>query len=1062
MTPGVNLAFFSGNESYWKTRWEPSIDGTNTSYRTLVCYKETADNAKTDPTSTWTGTWRDPRFSPPADGGRPENALSGTMFMVQTANDAMHDPRRRRQAPLLAQHSMATLAPGSTGTLPRASSATSGTPTSTTGLGRPVCSICRRRRSSEAEALKDYGSTVGPATVTQNMTEYRAASGALVFSAGTIDWSWGLDSTHDGVGPAASVDVQQATVNILADMGAQAGTLLLALKPAAQSTDTTPPVATITSPAAGANIGNGQVVTVTGSATDAGGGIVAAVEVSLDGGQSWHRASGTNTWSYTGSMGGTGTEPILARASDDSANLQATPTAVSVNVACPCSIFGLAQTPFTPSSGDPNSVEVGVKFTSQVAGWITGVRFFKGAGNSGTHIGHLWTASGQLLATATFTGETSTGWQQATFATPVPVTAATTYVASYFAPNGNYAGDNLGNDFASADEGLDQGAGAGPLVALPDATSGGNGIYSYGGDAFPTATFGASNYWVDAVLATSPPADITPPVVTSVSPIDGATSVATSTTPTATFDEPVQGSTISFRLTGPGNAPVAGTTSYDSGQQTATFTPTSSLAPGTTYGAQVTGAADLAGNVQTVAKNWTFTTAVAPPPPGVCPCSLWNDQTVPVSITEPDSNAVELGVRFYADQDGVIGGVRFYKGPQNTGVHTGSLWSADGRLLATATFTGESSTGWQTVSFSSPVPVNAGTTYVASYHTTTGNYSMTPGLFTGHGVDAAPLHAGADLGPSAPNGVFAYGSGGFPSGDGGGASYLVDVVYTPGPDLTPPTVVDTTPEPATTNVNTAGAVTAFMSEAIQPASVGLTLTGPSGTVSGTASYAPATGAVTFSPSTALAAATTYTATLSSALDLAGNAMTAPYSWTFTTAGVGACPCTLFSSTQAPVTADASDARSVELGVQFTSDTDGWITGVRFFKSAANTGVHTGSLWTSSGTLLAKGTFSGESASGWQTLNFASPVAVTAGTAYVASYFAPNGHYAEDDGFFIAAYDSAPLHAPASLPGAGNGLFFYGADVFPSSSFFAANYWVDPVFSDLAPAGVARSLSHKQT
>ncbi len=101
---GVNLAFFSGNESYWKTRWEPSVDGTNTSYRTIVCYKETADNAKSDPTSTWTGTWRDPRFSPPSDGGRPENALSGTMFMVQTANDAMTIPGRRRQAPVLAQH----------------------------------------------------------------------------------------------------------------------------------------------------------------------------------------------------------------------------------------------------------------------------------------------------------------------------------------------------------------------------------------------------------------------------------------------------------------------------------------------------------------------------------------------------------------------------------------------------------------------------------------------------------------------------------------------------------------------------------------------------------------------------------------------------------------------------------------------------------------------------------------------------------------------------------------------------------------------------------------------
>ena len=79
---GVNLAFFSGNEVFWKTRWEASIDAGATPYRTLVSYKETHAGAKIDPTPVWTGTWRDPRFSPPADGGRPENALTGTLFMV--------------------------------------------------------------------------------------------------------------------------------------------------------------------------------------------------------------------------------------------------------------------------------------------------------------------------------------------------------------------------------------------------------------------------------------------------------------------------------------------------------------------------------------------------------------------------------------------------------------------------------------------------------------------------------------------------------------------------------------------------------------------------------------------------------------------------------------------------------------------------------------------------------------------------------------------------------------------------------------------------------------------
>ena len=55
-----------------------------------------------------------------------------------------------------------------------------------------------------------------------------------------------------------------------------------------------------------------------------------------------------------------------------------------------------------------------------LAGTINGIRFYKGAGNGGTHLGHLWTNGGALLAEATFTGETASGWQTARFATPVP------------------------------------------------------------------------------------------------------------------------------------------------------------------------------------------------------------------------------------------------------------------------------------------------------------------------------------------------------------------------------------------------------------------------------------------------------------------------------------------------------------------------------------------------------------------------------------------------------------------------------------------------------------------
>ncbi len=106
LAAGVNLAFFSGNEIFWKTRWGPSIDGSNTAYRTLITYKETHYNAAVDPQDppTWTGAWADPRFSPPADGGLPANALTGQQFVVNSGSTSLQRARDLRQAEVLAQH----------------------------------------------------------------------------------------------------------------------------------------------------------------------------------------------------------------------------------------------------------------------------------------------------------------------------------------------------------------------------------------------------------------------------------------------------------------------------------------------------------------------------------------------------------------------------------------------------------------------------------------------------------------------------------------------------------------------------------------------------------------------------------------------------------------------------------------------------------------------------------------------------------------------------------------------------------------------------------------------
>ena len=82
--------------------------------------------------------------------------------------------------------------------------------------------------------------------------------------------------------------------------------------------------------------------------------------------------------------------------------------------------------------------ELGVKFTSSSSGFITGIRFYKGVNNTGTHVGNLWSSTGTLLASATFTGESGSGWQQVNFSSPVAITANTVYVASYFSPTGDF------------------------------------------------------------------------------------------------------------------------------------------------------------------------------------------------------------------------------------------------------------------------------------------------------------------------------------------------------------------------------------------------------------------------------------------------------------------------------------------------------------------------------------------------------------------------------------------------------------------------------------------------
>ncbi|MEV6492488.1 DUF4082 domain-containing protein [Actinoplanes sp. NPDC051633] len=507
-----------------------------------------------------------------------------------------------------------------------------------------------------------------------------------------------------------------------------------------------------------------------------------------------------------------------------------------------------------------------VKFRSDVAGQVTGIRFYKGAGNTGTHVGHLWSSAGANLGTANFTTETATGWQTATFASPITIAANTTYVASYYAPNGRYAGDT--GAFASA--GVDNA----PLHALANGVDGGNGVYRYGtGGGFPTSTWQSANYWVDVVFDTTV-TDTTAPAVIANDPAAAATGVPTTTTVSATFNEPLQAGTAVLTLTA-GATTVSGTTAYDAATRTVTFTPASPLAVSTSYVARVSGAKDAAGNTMTTVS-WPFSTAAASG--SGCPCTIWPATATPATAATNDNSAVEVGVKFRTSTAGFITGLKFYKGSTNTGTHTGALWSSTGARLATVTFNSETASGWQTATLPGPVAVTANTTYVASYHTDTGFYSSTAnGLASA--VTRGPLTALASA-ANGGNGVYRYGASDFPSGSYQATNYWVDVVFnTAAADTIAPTLAGRSPSAGATGVAAANPVTATFSEPVTNAA--MTLTGPSGAVAGTSAYNASTNTITFTPAAALAYSSAYTVAVSGARDAAGNVMT-PVTWSFTT------------------------------------------------------------------------------------------------------------------------------------------------------------------------------------
>jgi hypothetical protein len=379
-------------------------------------------------------------------------------------------------------------------------------------------------------------------------------------------------------------------------------------------------------------------------------------------------------------------------------------------------LFGSNSTPSFTQNGAGMPFELGVQFTSDVAGAVSKLFFYKDTANSGAHVGHLWDGSGTLLATVPFTNESASGWQEVTLPSPVAIAAATTYVASFSTSTGFAA------DQGFFGPGFDR-----PPLHVPAQ----GGVFSQTLNTFPNQTFNASNYWVDLFFQ---------PAATGGSCVPACTGVAC----------------------GAGDG-CGGTCCSGSG-----------CTPITTCDAQCQTVNTCGSSCNNVTDNTACTTGGQA---GTCQAgacspgaqhSVFNDMGSPAS-TYLGAEKYELGMEFSSDVAATATKVRFFKPAGAAGPHIGHIWDGGGTLLGTATFTSETASGWQEASLATPVSLTANTRYVVSYSEHTG-FTYTIFGFSS-ALDVPPLHVPASGGVYGTEGTF-------PTLIYRSCNYWVDVVIT--------------------------------------------------------------------------------------------------------------------------------------------------------------------------------------------------------------------------------------------------------------------------------------------
>ncbi len=349
------------------------------------------------------------------------------------------------------------------------------------------------------------GSITFTGTPTQNQTLTAAVTDTSGLAGVTINYQW-----QQSANSTTWTNITGATNQTLTLTQAQVGNQVRATATYTDALGSSEaPISNATT--AVVNVNDPGTVTIAG--TTAVGQTLSANVTDLDGltgvtpTYQWQQSTNGTTW--TNISGATNSTLTLAQAQvgnqvrvnaiytdalGGNENILSPATSAITTVAATESLFAATATPtqtnLTDGTGSNGDYELGMEFQSAKSGQINAIRYYKSASETGTHIGRIWSSTGQELASVTFTNETASGWQQQTLTTPLTIAANTKYVVSV----------NANQYYVATNNGIATTLTNGDLSAVAD---GSNGVYNVTPTAFPTQSFNNSNYFRDIVFTAS-------------------------------------------------------------------------------------------------------------------------------------------------------------------------------------------------------------------------------------------------------------------------------------------------------------------------------------------------------------------------------------------------------------------------------------------------------------------------------------------------------------------------------------------------------------------------------